>query len=181
MDGIWECIESKWHGAFKIFEVSEHVCISPRNKLPHSFFVLEAGDWVNVVAVTPDQELVCIHQWRPGTREVELEIPGGIVDPGETPEEAARRELLEESGYTADSLTHLGTMAPNPAILNNQCHFFAAIDARPTHAQQLDPGEAISVSLVELSRVPELIKDGVIRHGIIIAALCYFMLHQQTA
>lgn len=180
MDQSWECISSEWLGDYRIFDLRKLVCKSPRTREPHSFFVLEAQDWVNVVPVTRDNKLVCVRQWRPGTRQVELEIPGGLVDPGELPEAAAARELREESGYTAESLTHLGSMAPNPAMLNNQCHFYAAFDARPTHNQELDAGEAITISLVDVAEVPSLIKEGTIRNGVIVAALCYFMLHLQT-
>lgn len=181
MDDAWVCTESKWRGAFRIFDLRELVCLSPRTRLPHSFYVLDAKDWVNVIPVTCDGKIVCIRQWRPGTQQIELEVPGGLVDPGESPEDAAARELREESGYTASTLTHLGTMAPNPAILTNQCHFYAAFDACQSHAQELDEGEAISVSLVDVQDVPKLITSGVVRSGVIVAALCYFMLFQQSA
>ena len=180
MDDSWECTEAKSRGAFKIFDLQELVCLSPRTRQPHSFYVLDALDWVNVIPVTRDRKIVCIRQWRPGTRQVELEVPGGLVDAGESPIEAAAREMREESGYTANALTHLGTMAPNPAILTNQCHFFAAFNACLSHTQELDAGEAISVALVDQDEVPTLIRTGVIRSGIIVAALCYFMMFQQT-
>ena len=180
MDRNWKCIESKSHGEYRIFQLREDICVSPRTGQPHSFFVLDSRDWVNVVPVTSDGQLVCIRQWRPGTRKLELEIPGGIVDPNESPEVAAARELREETGYSATTLIPLGSMAPNPAILNNRCYFFAAFDVRPTHTQALDEGEAITVSLVEVEDVPQLIREGMIQNGVIVAALSYFMLHQQT-
>ncbi|MDE2729792.1 MAG: NUDIX hydrolase [Bacteroidota bacterium] len=180
MDAPWECIEAKSRGSFRVFDLSELVCRSPRTGQPHSFYVLDSQDWVNVIPVTRDRQIVCIRQWRPGTQQIELEVPGGLVDAGESPMDAAARELREESGYTASALTHLGTMAPNPAILSNQCHFFAAFDACLSHKQELDAGEAISVVLVDQDEVPTLIQTGVIRSGIIVAALCYFMMFQQT-
>jgi 8-oxo-dGTP pyrophosphatase MutT (NUDIX family) len=149
------------------------------------FSVIEAVDWVNVIALTPDERVVLIRQYRVGTAKVCLEIPGGMVDPGEDAEAAAARELVEETGYTARTWHHLGSMAPNPAIQNNQLHSYLALDAElsgpetgqlgsvtrgRTHEQKLEGSEVVSVDTVPLREVTELLRRGAIEHALVVAA-----------
>jgi ADP-ribose pyrophosphatase len=106
------------------------------------YFVLELADWVNVVPVTSARELVMVRQYRHATRGVTLEIPAGSVKENEVPADAARRELLEETGYAAGNLIHLGTWECNPALQTNRLHSFLGLDvemvAEP--AAELDEG-----------------------------------------
>jgi len=134
--------------------------------------VLEAPDWVNVVALTPERHLILVHQYRFGSGEVSTEIPGGVIDPGEDPLQAAKRELLEETGYGSENWTHLATAQPNPAFLANVCHHFLAeevIQMRDSLA--LDPGEDITVSTLPLAQVRREITAGAINHSLVISAL----------
>jgi 8-oxo-dGTP pyrophosphatase MutT (NUDIX family) len=133
--------------------------------------VLETPDWVNVVPVTPDGRLVCVRQYRFGTAAVELEIPAGIVDAGESHREAAERELLEETGYVSSEWSYLGAAAPNPAFLDNLCHHWLATGATVAARPQLDPGEDIAVELVALEDVPRLVSRGELRHALVVSAL----------
>ncbi len=133
--------------------------------------VLEAPSWCNIVALTPERRLVVVRQFRFGTGTVTTEIPGGVVDQGEEPNETARRELREETGYTAERWSYLGEVEPNPAFQNNVCHHFLAEDARRTHELELDAGEDITVDTLELEELRERVLSGEIRHSLVVCAL----------
>ncbi len=149
------------------FDVLEN----PRTGKKLRRLVLDTPDWVNVVALTPERELVVVRQYRFGSETVTIEIPGGVVNSGEAPEAAARRELREETGYTAERWTALGTVEPNPAFHDNLCHHWLAEGARRTHGLELDPGEDIAVATLDLEAVRELVLRGEIRHSLVISAL----------
>src|SRR6266581_8614358 len=110
----WTQIHSASLGDFRIFRVRSDKKISPRTEQPHDFFVIDAVNWVNVVAITPDQQLVMVEQFRHGTNTVELEIPGGTIDANDaSPMAAGLRELREETGYEAEQAQILGEIFPN--------------------------------------------------------------------
>lgn len=171
----WSKLESQVLGDYRVFRLRQETSRSPRTGREHSFFVLDTGDWINVVPITPEGKVVLIRQYRHGTEEVTLEIPGGMVDEKDgSPFEAARRELLEETGYAAEELVHIGTVTPNPAILNNRCHTFLAQNVRRVTSPQLDGSEDIELELVPGSAIPEMITSGQITHALVIAAFYFF-------
>ena len=133
--------------------------------------VLETPDWVNVVALDQEQRLILVHQFRFGSATVTTEIPGGMVDPGESHGDAAKRELREEAGYTAGEWTYLGAVQPNPAFQDNVCHHWLAVGASRTHPQEQDSGEDIAVETWTLEQVRQGIVDGSIRHALVLTAL----------
>lgn len=133
--------------------------------------VLESVDWVNVLALDTRGRSVMIRQFRFGVGYTTLEIPGGMVDPGETPLDAARRELLEETGYSGGTWEYLGNVEPNPAIHDNLCHHYLATDVAATHDQDLSGGEAIRLELMEPDAVIAAARSGEIRHALMLSAL----------
>lgn len=172
----WKLISSKRDKSFKIFDLCTDRVRSPRNGKEYDFIILESSEWVNVIPVTKEKDVVLIRQYRHGIKDVTLEIPGGIVEPGDTPLEGAGRELKEETGYTYGEMIYLGMVYANPAILNNGCHTYLALDCQPDGAQDLDDREDIEVVLTPLEKIPEYIREGKISHSLIIAAFYrYFM------
>src|SRR6266496_830683 len=118
----WQKVGSSPVGNFRIFSLRSDRALSPRTGAEHEFFIIDAVNWVNVVAITPDRQLVMVEQYRHGTNTVELEIAGGMVDREDaSPLVAGVRELREETGYEGENARILGRIFPNPAIQSNTC------------------------------------------------------------
>ena len=173
----WPLIKSKPGGSYRVFSVRTDTARSPRTEREHDFYVIEAGEWVNIIPLTPDNEVVLVKQYRHGIREITLEVPGGLVDPGDTPETAAVRELMEETGYGAGEVELLGSYHPHPAIMNNLVYTFLARSVHLKQGQKLDQGEDIEVVLVPLKDIPEMIRVGEITHSLVISAFCLLSAH----
>ena len=154
----WKLISSKERESYKIFSLRIDRAQSPRTHKEHDFYVLESADWVNVIPLTPQNEVVLISQYRHGIKEVTLEIPGGIVEVGDTPEEAALRELREETGYEGSQMILLGSVHPNPAFLDNRCYSYLARGVSLTGKQEQDTKEDIEVMLRPFARGRSLIR-----------------------
>lgn len=177
----WATLESVPLGDFKVFRLRKDLKRSPRTGRIHEFYVLDSVDWVNVVAVTPDRHVVLVEQYRHGSGTVELEIPGGIMDPADaSPIDTAVRELREETGYTGASPRVIGMVWPNPAILSNRTFTVLVEECRRTHSVQFDQGEDLITRLVPVEELPGLVARGRIRHCIVVAALYHFELWQRS-
>lgn len=172
---IWETVESKEIADCRVFKVRED--LTRNGTKTGKFYVIENPDWVNVIAVTKDSEVVLIEQFRHGIGEIILEIPGGMIDGGESPETAARRELLEETGYSAEKFIFLGKSRPNPAINNNWLYHFAALNAEKTEDVKFDEHESVVTKLYPLDKIPSQIKTGEITHSLVLAAFHYFSIY----
>ncbi len=166
----WTTLATEILGTYPIFELSRSRQQSPVSGREHEFLRLDCPDWVNVVALTDDGRMVLVEQYRHGTDEMTLEIPGGAVDPGEHPETAAARELEEETGYRSSELIEIGTVDPNPAFLSNRCWTYLALGCRADGEVHLDPSEEIEVSLAPFKDFARLIDEGDITHSLVIAA-----------
>jgi 8-oxo-dGTP pyrophosphatase MutT (NUDIX family) len=166
----WPTVTQELRGRFRLFDLFETTRRSPTTGQEHRFMRLEAPDWVNVVAITRDGHLVLVEQYRHGVDAATVEIPGGMVDPGEEPAAAAVRELEEETGFTGGTVHLLGWVEPNPAFLTNRCWTYLVRDCVPDGTPRPDPSEEISLRLEPLSMFTGLIDDGTIRHSLVIAA-----------
>jgi len=171
----WQKLSSKPLGDYRIFSVRSDEKISPRTGEKHDFYIIDCVDWVNVLAVTPDDQLVMVEQYRHGSNTVELEIPGGIMDASETsPVETAVRELREETGFEGEKARLLGNVFANPAIMTNTCHTVLVENCALRHAVEFDSGEDLITRLVPVAEIPEQIVAGKIRHPLVVVALYYF-------
>lgn len=176
----WRVVADEHLQHCKIFDVHRATMESPRTGAAHTFFRIDSPDWVNVVALTPDEELVLIRQFRHGSRVITLEIPGGIIDPGETPADAGGRELLEETGYRAGRLESLGSINPNPALFANRVHMEVALDCERVAEIQNTSTEETSVELLPLAKLHDAVRAGEIDHALVVAALYSFELWRST-
>lgn len=171
----WELVESEQLADYRITRVRRDRRRSPRTGVEHDFIVLQMREWVNVIAVTRQARIVIIEQCRHGTQEVGVEIPGGVVDPGDSElEQAARRELLEETGYEAEEFVCIGKVTANPAIQDNRCHTFVALGAHAVGEARLEAGEDIAVGEVGIDEMGELIASGRMSHALVIAGFWWF-------
>ncbi len=174
----WKKIKSKPIAECRVFKVREDFCENSENGKKASFFVIENPDWVNVIALTKDEKIVLIEQFRQGTNEMTLEIPGGMVDEGEEPLQCAKRELLEETGFVAKEMIYLGKSHPNPALQENSMFHFLALDSEKSGETKFDEHEDIIIKLVKTSEVRKLIKNGEITHSLVIAGFYKFENHK---
>jgi ADP-ribose pyrophosphatase len=176
----WEQLGTKPVGNFRVFSIRSDLKVSPRTGKEHDFYIIESVNWVNVIAVTPKNELVMIHQYRHGSNTIELEIPGGMIDEtDQSPLEAGLRELREETGYEGTRAEIIGQIYANPAIMNNICYTVLVRDCVLKHELNLDHGEDLAVELIQPDQIPTLIRQGQIGHSLVVVALYHFELWQK--
>jgi len=169
----WDALDRKTLCTTPVFTVREDRARAQTDGREKAFAVLEAPDWVNVIALTDAGKVLLIRQYRQGTKEVTVEIPGGMIERGEDPLTAAKRELLEETGYEALTWEAIGEVTPNPALQTNRTYTYVARGARSTGNPQPDADEEIEVEEVPLARIPRLIADRTIEHALVICAFAF--------
>jgi len=174
----WDVLRREQLQDCAVFKVTRQLSRSPRTGEVHPFYGIEADPWVNVVPVTPAGEVVMVRQFRHGSGAVTLEIPGGIVDPGETPEAAAARELREETGFGGGRLEALGSVNPNPALFGNRLHTFVARDVVRLGPAENHGLEETSVVLVPRAELGAMLRAGAIDHALVVAGLCRYVLEE---
>ncbi len=150
-------------------------CEMPDGRIVEDYYVLEYADWVNAVALTEDDKIILVRQYRHAVGEVSLEIPGGVTDAGETPEEAIKRELLEETGYAFDDLELLCSLWPNPSTGNNTMRCFLARGGKKVTGQHLDEHEDIKVEFYTVDEVKQMLARNEIKQAMHVAGLFYAM------
>ena len=152
----WKILES--HYIHKNVRIDK--CELP-NGMTIDGFVLDYRDWATILALTKQQEVLLVRQYRHGAQKVILELPGGTMDAeDESPMQAARRELLEETGYSSDTFIQIGCVSPNPANQTNLIYSFLALDVEKVSSQDLDDTEDIEVVLKPLEEVIRMAKNG---------------------
>ena len=176
----WKLNSTKQLANFRIFTVRSDFKISPRTQAEHDFFVIDCANWVNVIAVTSDQHLVMVEQYRHGSNTVELEIPGGMIDKtDDSPVIAGVRELREETGYEGEKARLIGEILPNPAIMSNICYTVLVENCQCIHPVQFDQGEDIITRLIPVAELPKLVAQKEIGHSLVAVALYHFELWQR--
>lgn len=169
----WVFLGSQDVSDHRIFQIRHDLYRLEPAGLERDFVILDTPNWVNIVPLTDDGQVVLIRQFRHGIRRDTLEVPGGMIDPGESPEEAAVRELAEETGYTADRVRFLGRVHPNPAIQGNWSYTYLAEGCRRSAEPSPDLFERIEVEVRPLADVPDLIRREEISHSLMVNAFAF--------
>lgn len=171
----WQELSNETLAQYKVFHVRRSLRRSPRTGADIGFFLMDTPNWVNVLPITEDGQIVMVRQYRHGSERLSLEIPGGLIDAHETdPAAAAARELREETGFEATRMEALGSMNPNPSMMTNRCFAFVATGCRRVGELQMDPGEDIEVLTVPIASLDDLIIRGAIDHAIVLATISFW-------
>lgn len=168
-DLTWKEISSEEILDTRVFKVTKARSVSPQGE-EGEYIVIKARDWATVIPILGDDFLM-VRQWRHGHQGLSIEFPGGVIESDETPEEGARRELMEETGFSAGRLVHLGTINPNPALFANRFHVFLAEDLQPNGKQNLDKDEFLDYIKIPKAEVFEKMGGAEYPHALMVAAL----------
>jgi ADP-ribose pyrophosphatase len=175
----WEIVSREVIEDFKIFTIEKKRARSPRTGKISEVQAIQFPDWVLILALTRDEKVLMVRQYRHGIERACLELPGGLVDPADdSPALSARRELLEETGYRTDKIVLIGECFPQPAVLSNRCFFYLAQNAAEAQAQHLDSGEDIEIIKIPLKQIPAKIENKEIDHGMVLLAFSFLWLKQ---
>ena len=176
---VWKRKSSKQVADCRVFKVRQDFSERESDNKESDFFVIEAPNWINIIALTKDEEIVLIEQYRQGAEEITLEVPSGMIDSGEEPLATAKRELLEETGFSSENVMLIGKSNPNPAIQNNTMFHYLAVGCEKTGDTSFDEHESIVTKMFPLEEVDELIKSGKIKHSLAIAAFQFFSIYNK--
>jgi ADP-ribose pyrophosphatase len=155
----WKVLESKQLFTEPWFSVRKDICELPNGNRHSSYYILQYPDWATGFALTEDNKVIMVRQYRHGIGEVSLELPGGVIDKNESARDAIARELKEETGYEFDSIEEIGQVAPNPATSNNYMHMFIAKGGRKVAEQSLDETEDVEVLFYTIEELKQLLKE----------------------
>lgn len=172
----WEKISSKYIVKENWATLRVDTCKMPDGTLIPDYYVLEYPDWVNAIALTEDNQVIIVHQYRHAAEEVVLELPGGCIEKGESPEQGVRRELLEETGYEFKEVELLSTLYANPATAKNKTYCYLAKGGKHVAKQNLDRGEEIEVELVSLDKLKELVLNNKFGQALHTSGIFYALL-----
>ena len=170
---IWKTLSSKYLSKHIYFTAREDRCEMPNGQIVDSYFVVELPTSVCALAITANNEVILLQQYRHPLGETLLEIPGGFVDSGESSEKAIARELLEETGYEFSAVHFVGRVAANPGVLDNYTDLYLATGGRKVSAQQLDANEEIEIKLFPLTAVREMLMKNEFKQALHATCLFY--------
>lgn len=155
----WKVLASEYLHKEPWLTIRKERCELPNGTIMPAYYIIEYPMWASVFALTKDDKAVFVKQYRHGLGVESIELPGGVVDAGETPEQGIKREVLEETGYVFESYEYLGKVSPNPATSNNYMHMFLARGGEKVAAQSLDETEDVDVVFYTLDEVRQLLKE----------------------
>jgi ADP-ribose pyrophosphatase len=170
----WRRGEPKLLQRTRILDLNSVPFHHPRRDVRRDFVIVDAPDWVNVLAHTTDDRLVLVNQFRYGIDAFSWEIPGGVIEHGEDPVLAGARELLEETGYEGKNARLLASVHPNPAFMSNRCHLVLVEECRLVSPPAWDPDEEMEIAAVPVEDVYARARSGGITHSLVLDALLFF-------
>lgn len=176
-DNRWQTLRREPGPDLRLFRVRFDDMRNPRNGEVSRMVILEAADSVNVVPLDGEGRILFVRQYRFGIGDYTLELPGGIVDPGEAHRQAAERELREETGHAGGQWVYLGRIASNPVFMDNYIHHWAARGVAPAGGQQLDDSEEVEVVALPMEEARRKLLEGEIQHPHAVNALLLFFNH----
>lgn len=170
----WKILSSEYLFKDAWFTVRKDTCKTPLGKIVSPYYVYEFPEWVSALALTEDNKVVMVRQYRHAIAETILEVPGGCVDDTDKDHQAAiARELLEETGYEFKQFEYLGKISPNPSTNNNWMHMFLATGGVKVKEQELDHNEEIDVVLMEIEELQRLIQENKIVQALHVCTIMY--------
>ena len=173
----WKIIESEYLHKEPWLTIRKDKCQMPNGTIVPAFYVNEYPEWVNALAFTKDGKVLMVKQYRHGIRRIDMELPGGVAEEGETMDEAVRREMREETGYEFEKLEYLGKISANPSTTNNFMHMFLATGGEKKSDQELDETEDLEVHEISLDELKRLLRENRIMQSLHVNCIIYALAH----